>query len=377
MWHRAWLRTLVWTVVAAAVIWVAVALSATPDALEDFVVYRRAAWDVRNGVSVYVTHPGELTYEYFPWLAVALVPLTWLPPRVTAVVWTLLVVAAVVVAAWLSAVLAGLHAWRPRYAVLVLAFLPLVWAEVVQGQVNALLMAAALAGVVALTRGQPRTAGACFIAAALIKPHGLIFLPWLSLCHRRVGVTATTMVMASLVVAGWLLPDATLVDWGRRVWRDSLERATEPPNVSVAMWATRLTHGRLDAVLLVLALLAVLGSVIAWFLWRRPKSSASADAADVALLCIAMPLISPQAWFGQLLFALPATVLITAQWTSLRLRDRAIFAASIALISAGAAVLAVATNQFVIDNVSLAMTFGAVGTIWTMASIRASAISPA
>ena len=373
--HRAWLRALVCAVVAAAVILIAVQLSGTPYAFEDFEVYRRAAWDVRHGVSVYVTHTGELTYEYSPWLALAMVPLTWLPLRATAVVWALLVVASVVVATWLSAELAGLHAWRPRYAVLVLAFLPLLWAEVVQGQVNAMIMASALAGVVALSRNQEGSSVAFFAASALIKPHGLIFLPWLALRHRRAGVTATTIVLVAWVVIGWVLPGATLVDWGRRLWRDSLERATEPPNVSLAMWATRLTHGRLDAVLLAVALLALLGAVVVWFLWRRPKPSASADAADVALLCIAMPLISPQAWFGQLLFALPAAVLITAQWTSLRLRDRAIFAASIALISAGAAVLAVATNQFVIDHVSLAMTFGAVGTIWTLASIRASALS--
>ena len=193
--HRAWLRALVCAVVAAAVILIAVQLSGTPYAFEDFEVYRRAAWDVRHGVSVYVTHTGELTYEYSPWLALAMVPLTWLPLRATAVVWALLVVASVVVATWLSAELAGLHAWRPRYAVLVLAFLPLLWAEVVQGQVNAMIMASALAGVVALSRNQEGSSVAFFAASALIKPHGLIFLPWLALRHRRAGVTATTIVL--------------------------------------------------------------------------------------------------------------------------------------------------------------------------------------
>jgi alpha-1,2-mannosyltransferase len=352
--------------VAAVVVCVAVALSATPYALEDFDIYRRAAWDVRHGVSVYIAHAGELTYEYFPWFAVAMVPFTWIDPRVADVVWEVGICASVAASASLVATLTGASVSRRQFAVLAVAFLPLVWAEMVQGQVNAMTMAAALGGALAVSRNRQKRAAALFVVAALIKPHALIFLPWLWLRHRRVGITATTTLLTSLFVAGWLLPGATLADWGRRVWRDSLERVTEPPNVSLAMWATRLTHGRRDAMLVAAVLLALLAAAVVWFMWRRPAATRSSDAAEVALLALAIPLISPQGWYGQFIFALPAALVIGAHWPRLCARDRAVFTSSLALLSVCATVLATATDQFVIDNVSLAMTLGAPGLIWTL-----------
>ncbi len=357
--------------VAAAAVWIAAALSGMPGALEDFEVYRRAAWDVRQGASVYVTHLDQLTYEYFPWLAVAMVPFTWIDERTGGAIWTMGVCGAIVAAVWLSARLADTREMTPRHWMLVAAFVPLAWAELLEGQVNAMMMAAALAGALALRRGRGTQAAAWFVAAALIKPNALIFLPWLCLVHRRVGVAVVATLAVLLAVAGAVLPGATVIDWSRRVWIDSLERVTEPPNVSIGMWATRLTDGHAAAAVLAAVLLALLGVVIACFVLRRPAGATAGDAADIALLCVAMPLISPQAWFGQFLLAIPAAVLIAERWPHLRPRDRAIFATTMLLMCGSATILEITGSQFVIDNVSLAMTLAAPGTIWVLTVTRA------
>jgi hypothetical protein len=315
-------RTVLYAVLGAAVLVVLVHQyrARISHQMVDFAVYRTAAVRISNGEPLYRAEDGHYQFKYLPAFALAMVPFGDLGSEVAKAAWFTIEAVCLVWLMWASV------AYLPdrRIATGSLAIISVVLMakfyghELTLGQANALLGALLVSALVALRYERAMLAAALVAAAVFVKPYAIIVLPWLALTR---GVRP--VVMATLVIGAGLAAPAAIYGWSGnldllRDWAHTVSESTTPnllgaDNVSVAaMWAKWIDIGPAATWLGVLTAVLLAGA-IAYVTSRRRRLTAP-DYLEVALLMLAVPLISPQGWDYVLLLATPAVVCLVDRW---------------------------------------------------------------
>lgn len=306
---RTWRRSL-----AAGLALVAIGLFVVRIAgrMPDFEVYWTAGTRALAGEALYRVEDGHYVFKYLPAFAVLAMPLGLLPLPAAQAFWFFVSVLFIVL---LLAQSVGLLPERRKpvwvlILVLVMALGKFLGHELVLGQVNLLFAVVAAGALLALKSGRESLAGALVVLAIVVKPYGVIFLPWLA-ARRRAPALRT----AAAGLAGALLLPAVIYGWQgnleqHRAWWAMVTSTTAPnlfvaDNVSLASaFARVLGPGDLAARLSALTGLALLAAAGVAFLMRRGLSFP--EGLEGALLLTLIPLISPQGWDYVFLLSAPA-----------------------------------------------------------------------
>lgn len=303
-------------VVAAAVV------GGLHGGLTDLLVYQEAGRAVLDGLQASAPRDPAtgLTFTYPPFAALVMVPLALLPARLAAALWTgvsMAALAAVVVLVrrgtgrptpgWLAAaVTAGALALEP------------VWQNVAFGQVNLIVMGAALFD---LLRPERRWSGVLVGLVAGVKLTPLVFVVLLLLVGRRASGRRALLAFGVTVALGLLAAPR----WAASYWTVGLVDAGRigPPalahNQSVYGALTRLLDGR-PSTLVWVAVAVPLGVAILlvarrWWL-RGDHLLATCLAALAALVA------SPISWSHHWVWAVPVALCLwersrwAAAWTT-------------------------------------------------------------
>jgi hypothetical protein len=282
--------------------------------MPDFEVYWLMGARAAHAEPLYRISDGEYQFKYFPAAAVLAIPIGALPHPVAKVIWFGVLLAALVAVLWLS--VKTLPERRQTVGVLLAVLIVCLGKyyarELVLGQINLLLVLIVIGAMLALKAGREARAGWLVALAVMVKPYGLILVPWLIARGRARSVVAVTAGMA----VAFLLPAliygiagsvALHLDWWRTVSATTLGVLTHPDNVSVAAMYMKWFGATTAAyTLAVVTAAAMLGLAVAVFLGRRgvPRP----DGLEAALLIALTPLLSPQGWDYVLVVCTPAVV---------------------------------------------------------------------
>jgi alpha-1,2-mannosyltransferase len=282
--------------------------------MPDFEVYWRTGARAAHAEPLYRATDGEYQFKYFPAAAVLAIPIGALPHPVAKGLWFAAVLGALVAVIRLS--LRTLPERRKPVGVLVAVLIvglgKYYARELVLGQINLLLILIVISAMLALKAGREARAGSLVALAVMVKPYGLILVPWLIARGRArsVATVAAGMAVAFLLPAtiyGLAGSVALHLDWWRTVSATTAGVVTHPDNVSLAAmyvrWfgatATAYTFAAVTAV-------ALLGLAAAVFLYRRRVPQP--DGLEAGFLIALTPLLSPQGWDYVLVVCTPAVV---------------------------------------------------------------------
>ena len=277
----------------------------------DFEVYRTAGIRALAGEPLYRADDGHYQFKYWPAFAMAMTPMSLLPPEAAKFVWFGLSIGLLIYYLTRAARLLPQRRSSERWVIgwtLVLT-MKFIVKELVNGQTNVLLGVLVLLAAMAVERQRPLQAGALIAVAAVVKPYALLLLPWVAV-SSGVGALATAV---GALGAAWLLP-VLLYGWAGNLaltsaWYATVTSTTAPnllfpENISfAAMWAKWIGSGPLAAGLAGASGIAVL--VLAAVVWLRRLTVGRPAFLEVSLLLLLMPLVSPQGWDYVLLAALP------------------------------------------------------------------------
>lgn len=143
-------------------------------------------------------------FIYPPLFAVLFAPLTVVPRELGYALWALIQLVLVAANAWLVLKLCAVNPQRRAnfLAVLALGLYGALWTNVAEGQVNTLVTAALLAGLVLLERGRTYSGGLMLAVAAHLKVIPIVLLPVLILQRRFKAAAA----MFGGILLLWLAP---------------------------------------------------------------------------------------------------------------------------------------------------------------------------
>ena len=309
------------------------------DELVDFVVPLRAADRFVEGEPLYRSDDGHYQYKYFPAFAFLIVPFTWLPKELAEFTWFALTVAM----AWalLQWSFDALPARRnsERLLLWVTLFIngKFLVKELAFGQFNLLTALFLLGAVVAAQQRRGTAAGAAIAAATVVKPYGLILVPWLAwtLGWRALAVCALLLAGGLLLPAlfyGWQGNLTLLSEWYRTVTDTTAPNLLGAENISFAsMWAKWLGPGPWATSLATASLACAIAATGVVMLVRRRV--AEPHYLEGAFLFLLVPLLSPQGWDYTLVIAMPAYMLLVDRFRELSVPWRALAVAGIVLTS--------------------------------------------
>ena len=282
----------------------------------DLRVYRGAVlwWVQGEPLYSFALAPGMKGFTYPPFAAALLVPLTWLPERLTEILVLLASVGVVLLVTWSTvAPVARRHAVSPWFAVAlavpaVLAMEP-IRLTLGEGQLNMFILALVLADVVAWRRGRAWCGVGIGLATALKLTPGL-FIVFLALIGRgRAAALATGTALGATLVGFAVDPGASWQYWTSTLWDTSrVGRLGNPWNQSLlGLLAHVSSPGRPDRLLWALLAVgfAVLGLGRAVRVYRRGD-----DLAAVTLAGLTACLVSPISWVHHLYWVVPALVVL-------------------------------------------------------------------
>ena len=282
--------------------------------MPDFEVYWRAGVRAALAEPLYRGEDGHWQFKYLPAFAILVMPLGAMSLPVASAFWYAASVVLLVVLFRLSMDL--LPEQRKPTAVLVtvavIAMGKFYARELGLGQVNLLFAVTVAAALIAMRRHREWTAGALIACSLVLKPYGVILLPWLVARRRAAAVGAA---LAGLLIALVLpLPfygvDGTIAL--HRAWWDTVVSTTAPnlltpENVSwLAMYSRWFGMGRLPAVLAFVTMLCAAG--VGLWVWVRRRSIAFPEGLEAGLLLLLIPFLSPQGWDYVLLVGTPAII---------------------------------------------------------------------
>ena len=307
-------------------------------AMPDFEVYWRAAVRAAAAEPLYREADGHFVFKYLPGFAVLALPVGLLPLHVAKALWFALSVVALGVLMQLALLLLP-ERRKPAWALVLMTVVVLgkFYAhELELGQVNLLFAAVATAAILALKQDRGTLAGALVAVAVVLKPYGVLLLPWLV---ARGGLRS--VVTAAGAVAGVLLLPAVLYGIGGNValhrdWVTTLVTTSNDANILnvdnvswLAMYERWLGTGATAAAFALVTIGAALGLVV--WMWRAGDRVAFPAGLEAALLLVLIPLMSPQGWDYVLLVSTPAVVYLANYEDRLprRLRPFAIVALAV------------------------------------------------
>lgn len=282
----------------------------------DFEVYRTAGARAVAGEPLYRAADEHFQFKYFAASAFMFAPFAALPETAAKALWFAL--SMVLLVALVTTSLRRLPdriVTAPLITMATLFTLGKFYAhELTLGQANLLFGAVAMVAVAQLQMGRDTGAGITFGAASVVKPYGLVFLPYL-LATRRYGAAAACAavlllaISAPAVVYGIAGNLELLEAWWSTVTSSSAANLTNQDNVSIAAMYAKWLGGSAAAYAATAATsLVLLGLCVAAIAMRR--RAARPEYLEVALLLIATVLLSPQGWDYVLLLSTPAVMLI-------------------------------------------------------------------
>ena len=286
-----------------------------PGEMRDFEVYWTAAQRSLEASPLYRPADGHFQFKYLPAFAVLAMPLALVPLALAKSLWFIASMALIPVLIWLAIEILPATRRSPRLLaiIIVIAMAKFYAHELVLGQVNLLFAVVAALTILLLKKGRGHLAAGACVAAVLIKPYAVIFLPWIVVAT---GIGAGSTAVAGLV-AGLAMPAAVYGFHGtmllHREWWQTVTSSTAPnlvnnDNVSVAgMFAQWLGAGG-PASLLPGVTCAALIAAAALVVARRRQVPQPAPL-EGALLLLLIPLVSPQGWDYVFLIATPAVAL--------------------------------------------------------------------
>ena len=283
--------------------------------MPDFEVYWRASARAAAGEPLYREADGHYQFKYLPAFAVLALPLSLAPFEAAKAIWFSLSVAALALLLRLSLPL--LPQQRKRGWVLVVIALAVLGKfyghELVLGQVNLLFATVATGAILSLKMKHETVAGALAALAIVLKPYGVLLLPWLvarggARSLVSVGAGLATVLLLPGVLYGFSGNVALHRDWLTTVITTSnVSNILNADNVSwLAMYTRWYGPGSTATALATLTAGAALG-LVAW-MWRAGRDVPHPEGLEGALLLVLIPLMSPQGWDYVLLAATPAVV---------------------------------------------------------------------
>ena len=282
--------------------------------MRDFEVYWTAASRAVAAEPLYRPEDGHFQFKYLPAFALAAAPLSALPLPAAKGLWFAISVALLIALVRLS-IAALPERRRPPWflvAAVVVAMGKFFGHELVLGQVNILFGVLIMAAVLAMQRGADTLAAALLVCGVVVKPYGILFLPWLAVTRGRAAaaVAAIGIALALAVPATVYGVDSTValhLAWWKTVTTSTTPNLTNPDNVSFAALGAKWLGdaGALPAAVLSIALLALTAGVIA-----RGRHMNGRESLEGALLLTLVPLLSPQGWDYVFLLAAPAVAIL-------------------------------------------------------------------
>jgi hypothetical protein len=284
--------------------------------MRDFEVYWTAAARALERAPLYRTEDGHFQFKYLPAFAIASAPLALMPLETAKRFWFLLSVTLIPSLVALSVLLLP-ELRRPPWiisAAVIVIMGKFYGHELILGQVNLLFAVVVGAGIVAMRHSLDALAGGLFVAAVVVKPYAILFLPWLLF-------TRGSRPLASVVIGGICVAAAPVGlygatgtvalyhGWWATVTASTAPNLTNPDNVSVAaMFARMLGEGNLASVLA--AVTSALLVAIACLAVISGRGIERRESLEGALLLTLVPLLSPQGWDYVCLVATPAIALL-------------------------------------------------------------------
>lgn len=253
-----------------------------------------------------VVDEGEMMWLYPPGLQLALAPFGLLPFWAAWLLFNMLSVTAFLGACWRPA--------RPvpmGHDLLIGA--PIVIITIQLGQLLMLWAAALVTALRRMGRGESMLPG-LLIALLSLKPQLGLLIPFALVAARRWDVVLWAVIGTVLVHAVPTLV-VGLDYWAAFFERvagvsDALEKSLFKHHLMVSPYAfgrgTGLEHG--PAMVGQLTVSAGLAAIV-FMLWRRRSAAASSDL-PAGVLCMAVPAATPYAYYYELVFAVPAAILL-------------------------------------------------------------------
>ena len=186
--------------IVAAAVWVFTFKAKMPD----FEVYWRTGVRAARAEALYRVTDGEYQFKYFPAAAVLAIPIGALPYSVARGIWFGALLGALVAVLRLS-VKTLPERRKPMgllLAVLIVGLGKYYARELVLGQINLLLVLIVISAMLAVKAGREAQAGWLVALAAMVKPYGLILVPWLIARGR----TRSVVTVAAGMAVAFLLP---------------------------------------------------------------------------------------------------------------------------------------------------------------------------
>lgn len=304
--------------IALALLAAFVYIERVAEKMPDFEVYWRAGVRAAAAQPLFRPDDGHYQLKYLPAFAMLVIPLGLVPPAMGKAVWFAVSIAALaLLVSWSVRLCAPRRIPLIALVLITLAVMGKFYArELVLGQVNAIFAAIAVAALLAMRSGREPLAGGLLALAVVLKPYGLLFVPWLVVRRQRASILAFA---AGLAVA-LLLPlvryspaEALRLhrDWWDTVVSTTAPNLLNPDNVSWLAMYTRLGD-RLPpwAPMLLWAATALIVAGLVARMWFRRDRVEYPDGLEGALLLLLIPLVSPQGWDYVLLLGTPAVVLL-------------------------------------------------------------------
>ena len=306
-----WLGLIVWLAVLFAPLRIS-----NPDKMRDFEVFWTAASRAAAAEPLYRAEDGHFLFKYLPAFAVVASPASRLPLEIAKGKWLTVSIGLIVALIWISVGMLPVRR-RPVWfiiGVVVVAMAKFYGHELTLGQVNLAFAVLVAAGILMLGSSRPALAAAVFVAAVVVKPYAVLFLPWVALLGRGRAMASATIGMAGVFIApvGMYGVQRTIDlhrEWWATVTTSTTPNLTNPDNVSLAAFSAKwLGIGSTASVVAALLSLVVLALVV-FVVWRG-RGLEKREVLEGALLMTAVPLISPQGWDYVFLVSTPAIALL-------------------------------------------------------------------
>lgn len=310
-------QVLVWVTL---IVWLSVLFAplriAHPDTMRDFEVCWTAASRAAAAEPLYRVEDGHFLFKYLPAFAVLASPASRLSLDVAKGKWLTISIALIVALIALSVRLLP-DRRRPMWfivVVVVVAMAKFYGHELTLGQVNLAFAVLVAGGILMLRYEKPALAAAAFVAAVVVKPYAVLFLPWVALLGGWRALVSATIGMAAVFVAPIGLYGVTRtidlhVAWWNTVTISTAPNVTNPDNVSLAALTARwLGVGSTASMVAAILSLALLGFAV--FIITRGRGLARREVLEGAVLMTLVPLLSPQGWDYVFLVATPAIALL-------------------------------------------------------------------
>ncbi|MEY9849197.1 glycosyltransferase 87 family protein [Streptacidiphilus sp. MAP5-3] len=286
------------------------------------VVHGRDLYQLRVG-------PATLPATYPPFAAMLFTPVSWLSISALRIVVTLINLGQLAVVAVLCCRFAGWpsRALRPATVLLITGFgvwLEPVWTTLRYGQINLLILGLILFDL-ALPDSRRYKGIAIGLAAGLKVTPGL-FIVYLLLTRRfRAAGTAVASFAGTVLLGAAVLPHAAWTFWTKDLYitsRVGKEWIVDNQSLRGLMDRLELTMHSGNLTLVLVAVVAVGGLAVAVLLDRRCRRLPRNRAWSVLTCAVTMLLISPISWTHHWVWCLPLMVVLGAEVSAERARQR-------------------------------------------------------